>query len=70
MIRQAVPYGNNSVSKIIFPYVVMTVMLNKLKFKMFAYPLAYDQHTYFSMHEMRSSGTLQWVESQKDSQNL
>jgi len=48
----------------------MTVMLNKLKFKMFAYPLAYDQHTYFSMHEMRSSGTLQWVESQKDSQNL
>ena len=32
MIRQAVPYGNNAVSKIIFPYVVMTVMLNKFKF--------------------------------------
>ena len=32
MIRQAVSYGNNAVSKIIFPYVAMTVMLNKFKF--------------------------------------
>ena len=32
MIRQTVPYGNNAVSKIIFSYVVMTVMLNKFKF--------------------------------------
>jgi len=32
MIRLTVPYRNNAVSIIIFPYVIMTVMLNKFKF--------------------------------------
>ena len=31
MIRQTIPYGDYPVSKVEFPYIIVTVMLNKFE---------------------------------------